>query len=79
MEEFYAVCQEVHIGLLRALQAGFLERGIAIDLLTPCSGNVSEMRLNYYPPIVSPHSIPPFIHPPHHREGYKNADRSAGH
>ena len=60
MEEFYAGCQDLHIGLLKALQAGFLARGIAIDLLTPCSGNVSEMRLNYYPPIVSPLSTSPF-------------------
>jgi isopenicillin N synthase-like dioxygenase len=52
MEHFYAMCQELHITILTALERGFLSRGIDVDLLTPCADNVSEMRLNYYPPIV---------------------------
>ena len=53
------MCQELHITILTALERGFLSRGIEVDLLTPCADNVSEMRLNYYPPIVR--RIPPQI------------------
>ncbi|OJD40650.1 clavaminate synthase-like protein [Diplodia corticola] len=54
MEKFYDMCQDVHIGILRALERGFRGRGVKVDLVERCRENVSEMRLNYYPPIDIP-------------------------
>ncbi|KAL9119557.1 MAG: hypothetical protein Q9187_003893 [Circinaria calcarea] len=51
LESFYAVCHRVHMEILRALEAGFLARGIKVDLVSRCAENVSELRLNYYPAI----------------------------
>lgn len=53
MEGFYDMCQEVHMGILKALEQGFRARGVKVDLVERCRENVSEMRLNYYPEIVS--------------------------
>jgi hypothetical protein len=53
METFCSERQDLHIAILAALQYELLARGILMNLLTPCSENVSGVCLNYYPPIVS--------------------------
>ena len=50
-EMFYDLCQQTHVNILRALERGFRGHGIDVDLVERCKDNVSELRLNYYPPI----------------------------
>ncbi|KAL3421016.1 hypothetical protein PVAG01_07461 [Phlyctema vagabunda] len=51
MEKFYGECHNLHTTLLEAVEEGFRAEGHNVDLQTLCKENVSEMRLNYYPPI----------------------------
>lgn len=51
MEKYYATCQSMHMAILSALEKGFRDRGIVVDLVNRCIDNVSELRLNYYPEI----------------------------
>ncbi|EKG15387.1 hypothetical protein MPH_07438 [Macrophomina phaseolina MS6] len=51
LERFYEACQEVHLRILEALEQGLRGRGIEVDLVGRCRENVSELRLNYYPPV----------------------------
>ena len=51
MELFYTVCHETHMTILRALEMGFRDVRREVSLIERCKDNVSELRLNYYPPI----------------------------
>ena len=51
LESFYGSCHHVHMEILRALEIGFRDQGIHVDLISRCLPNVSELRLNYYPSI----------------------------
>lgn len=51
MEHFYTICHETHMTILRALEMGFRDVGKEVNLIERCKDNVSELRLNYYPPI----------------------------
>lgn len=51
MEHFYQECGSLHMALLEAIEEGFRGRGASVQLKELCEDNVSELRLNYYPPI----------------------------
>ncbi|KAF2438001.1 Clavaminate synthase-like protein [Karstenula rhodostoma CBS 690.94] len=51
MEIFYAMFQDVHLDILRALELVLDTPQTPVKLIDRCTPNVSEMRLNSYPPI----------------------------
>lgn len=51
MEIFYAMFQDVHLDILRALELVLDTPETPVKLIEHCTPNVSEMRLNCYPPI----------------------------
>lgn len=51
MEIFYAMLQDVHLDILRALELVLDTPEKPVKLIERCTPNVSEMRLNSYPPI----------------------------
>jgi isopenicillin N synthase-like dioxygenase len=51
MELFYGLCHEAHMDVLRALELGLGTPKQPFDIRGLCMPNMSELRLNYYPPI----------------------------
>ncbi|PVH92503.1 Clavaminate synthase-like protein [Periconia macrospinosa] len=51
MEIFYNMMQDVHLDILRALELVLDTPETPVKLIKQCTPNVSEMRLNSYPPV----------------------------
>lgn len=51
MEIFYSMMQDVHLDILRALELVLDSPETPVKLIKQCTPNVSEMRLNSYPPV----------------------------